>query len=358
MMKRIIVMLNLLMMALVAPIASASDEAADCLTTPFAEGCHAGLPIGEYHRLLDEMVMQPTPDVVPLAVNEDEVYRYSFRRLNAAGGTPLFGAPNGTQTGTIAPGFTYVTTMGYEPGWVQIGPSEWVRESDTTVIQPSTYAGIELHEGSFDYQVAWVLLPEYPAPYPGAEGDPSRPRIERYTVVNIFAEAAVDGWRWYLVGPDTWIKQTSIGKVVLSERPDDVKGYWVAVDLYEQVLVAYEDDQPVYATLVSSGLDRWPTNEGTFQTWARLRGDSMNGAEGRTDFYSLDAVPWVLYFDDSIALHGAYWHDRFGYRSSRGCVNLSITDSAWLYAWSAEGGYDLPWVHVFSSGEYRPLGAS
>jgi predicted RNA-binding protein with PUA-like domain len=29
---------------------------------------------------------------------------------------------------------------------------------------------------------------------------------------------------------------------------------WVAVDLYEQTLVAYQDDKPVFATLVASGV--------------------------------------------------------------------------------------------------------
>jgi hypothetical protein len=128
----------------------------------------------------------------------------------------------------------------------------------------------------------------------------------------------------------------------------------VAVDLYEQVLVAYEeDDRPAFATLISSGLPAWSTNEGTFQTWARLATGNMTGAVGQTDFYSLENVPWTLYFDDEIALHGAYWHDGFGYRRSHGCVNLSITDSHWLFTWTSAGGFDYPFVHIFSSGEYQ-----
>lgn len=331
---------------------------ADCLATPYSEDCYGGLPIGQYYNLLDEMVMHPAPDVEPLEVNTEEVYRYAFRSLNQNGGVPLFDAPNGSQIGVMSEGFTYVTTMGYEAGWVMIREGQWVRESDTTVIQPSIFAGAELTEDSLNYPLAWVLLPEYPAPYPGAEGDQSRERIERYTLVSIFAAEEVNGWLWYLVAPDSWIKQTSIGKVVLSERPANVKGHWVAVDLYEQVLVAYEDDRPVYATLVSTGLERYPTYQGTFQTWQRMLGDNIDGAEGRTDFYSLDAVPWVMYYDDNFALHGTYWHDRFGYRASHGCVNLTITDAHWLYDWTLEGGYEKPWVYIFSSGEYRPLDES
>jgi len=346
-------LLMLLAMGLVPTYAQENLASTACLETPFDNGCHAGLPIAQYTRLLDEMALNPTPNVDQVPVNEDEVYRFSFRRLNKAG-VVTYDTPNGNPIGNVAAGFTFVTTLEYQPGWVKISTTEWVQEGDTTIVQPSLYSGLELNSASLQYELAWMLLPEYPAPYPGAEGDRERPRLERYTPINIFATAEVDGWRWYLVAPETWIKQTSIGKVVLSERPEGVKGRWVSVDLYEQVLVAYDEaDNPVYTTLVSSGLEQWSTEEGTFQTWTRLRADAMNGAEGRSDFYSLDFVPWVLYFDGSYALHGAYWHDRFGYRSSRGCVNLSITDSAWIYDWTLEGGYELPWVHIFSSDEYR-----
>ena len=41
------------------------------------------------------------------------------------------------------------------------------------------------------------------------------------------------------------------------------------------------------------------------------------------DFYYLEDVPWTMYFDEARALHGAYWHNGFGYPHSHGCVNLS-----------------------------------
>ncbi|MFP4322569.1 MAG: L,D-transpeptidase [Anaerolineales bacterium] len=352
--KTVLVWLSLGLVLGLAGIASPAEatDAERCLQAPQANGCHAGLPLAEYQLLLDQMTMHPEPEIVPLEVNEAEVYRYAFRRLNNPGGTQLYDGPNGNPIGMMPDGFTFVTTAGYQPGWVNIGNNQWVQESQTSVIQPSVFAGVELTPESLRWTLAWVLLPEYPAPYPGAEGDRERERLERYTRVSIFAEAEIDGLRWYLVGPDAWVPQTSIGKVVPTERPAGVKGRWFSVDLFEQVMVAYEDDTPVFATLISSGLPQWSTEEGTFRTWARLRGDNMNGAEGRSDFYSLDAVPWVLYFNEDIALHGAYWHDRFGYRSSRGCVNLTITDANWIWQWSLEAGYDLPYVHVFSSGVY------
>jgi lipoprotein-anchoring transpeptidase ErfK/SrfK len=144
-----------------------------------------------------------------------------------------------------------------------------------------------------------------------------------------------------------------VARVLFVPRPPEVKGRWFAVDLYEQVMVAYDEDTPVFATLVSSGLEDWATNEGTFQVWSRQKNGSMSGAEGQTDFYSLENVPWVMYFDNAISLHGTYWHDGFGYRHSHGCVNLSITDAYWAFNWSLDGGFENPYVYVYSSGQYK-----
>ena len=56
----------------------------------------------------------------------------------------------------------------------------------------------------------------------------------------------------------------------------------------------------------------------------------------RTDpwFYYMEDVPYTLYFNDHMALHGAYWHDEFGYVRSHGCVNVLAADAQWVYRWS------------------------
>ena len=47
--------------------------------------------------------------------------------------------------------------------------------------------------------------------------------------------------------------------------------------------------------------------------------------------FELRDVPYVQYFEDGYALHGAYWHDRFGTPKSHGCINLSPANAAWYY---------------------------
>jgi hypothetical protein len=179
--------------------------------------------------------------------------------------------------------------------------------------------------------------------------------------VNIFAAVEYEGWLWYMVGPDQWIEQRSIAVAKPVERPEDVEGRWVAIDLYEQTLVAYENDTPVFATLIASGLPGWDTNEGLFEVWARVPRDRMAGATGAPDAYALESVPWVMYFDGGISLHGAYWHDGFGYRRSHGCVNMSISDANFVFNWfeasplNADGEL-VNNVYVWASGEYHGSG--
>jgi hypothetical protein len=336
----------------------AAQEAAparvvNCLATPDENGCQAGLPAAQYQLYLDEMALNPRPKIMPLPPNTEELKRFKFRQLTNEAGTVIYDAPGGNAIGNMAPGFHFVTVQSVAEGWVEINPGQWVVADDTLPYTPSSFAGFMFNPADWAHPVAWILKNEYPSAYAGGEADSTLPPLRRYTVVHLYATVrGADGWDWYLVGPRTWVRQTSVARVQLIPRPEGFKGRWAAVDLYEQVMVAYEEDTPMFATLISSGLPEWSTNEGTFQTWARISLDAMSGAEGQTDFYNLEAVPWTLYFDNAISLHGAYWHDGFGYRRSHGCVNMSLSDSFWFYHWTAENGYDKPFVHVFSSGEY------
>jgi len=353
MLRRRLLIPALLALTLIAPLTAdaAGPDGAACAADPNGAGCVAGLPSAEYQLLLDEMLLHPAPAVRPLEPNMDEVNRFAFRKI-VGGAATIYDAPNGNPIGSIDQGFTYVTVERQEGDWIQINAGQWMPASQLAIARPSTFAGILL-DGPLAYPLAWVLVPGYTSSYPGGEPDQSRAQLARYTRLNLFATVEVDGWEWYLVGPDAWIKQTQVARIVPVARPREVKGRWFAIDLFEQVMIAYEEDTPIFATLVASGLPDWPTNEGVFKVWARQVNGHMSGAEGQSDFYSLENVPWVMYFDNAISLHGTYWHDGFGYRHSHGCVNLSITDSNWAYLWSKDGGYDTPYVYVYSTGEYR-----
>ncbi len=147
-------------------------------------------------------------------------------------------------------------------------------------------------------------------------------------------------------------------------RPDGVGAgeKWIDIDLTEQLLTAYEGDVAVFATLVSTGRagPGHATPEGLFRVWAKLAEDTMDDQQhlDQPSNYAIEAVPWVQYFHEGIALHAAFWHDDFGRARSHGCVNLSPRDARRLFAWAGPplpDGWDaiIPtsehpgtWVHV------------
>lgn len=123
-----------------------------------------------------------------------------------------------------------------------------------------------------------------------------------------------------------------------SPRPQGVgpAERWIDVNLANQTLTAYEGDAAVFSTLVSSGTWQHPTVTGQFRTWIKYESQTMNGYLLGYDYY-LEDVPYVMYFFNDYAIHGAYWHNNFGVPMSHGCVNVSPADAGWLFNWAPIG---------------------
>ncbi len=314
---------------------------------------------GEFGLSSEAIAAYPAPDVTQIYADNNLLYDRTYRRVNAA--VDIFDAPGGTVVETLGTGFNFVTLNSSQEGWAQIGENRWIRTDNlTSDVAISSFAGIYLPEAELPYPVAWLLVHLNPATYPGGEPSAANPLLLRYTLVSLYTTVMVDGWHWYQIGEDQWVKQTQVARVLPVERPADVDTErWISIDLYEQVLIAYNGETPFFATLISSGMSEWQTNEGLFHVYIRYPRTVMSGAYGEPDFYYLEEVPWTMYFDKDIAVHGAYWHDGFGYRRSHGCVNASITDANLLYNWaSAEFDFTVPndtgpAVYVYSSGEYK-----
>ncbi|MGB8331997.1 MAG: L,D-transpeptidase, partial [Polyangiales bacterium] len=119
-------------------------------------------------------------------------------------------------------------------------------------------------------------------------------------------------------------------------RPGDVpaKARWIHVDLSEQTLVAYEGDNPVYATVISSGKAGYEPPTGLFEIQQKYISTTMNSTDPIDGFYEVEEVPWSLFYHGGYALHGAYWHTDFGNVRSHGCTNVAPVDARWLYYWS------------------------
>jgi len=236
----------------------------------------------------------------------------------------------------------------------------WMTANDVSRIgSPSLFQGLQF-DLTPDRPFGWILFPIQTKRTPGFQNeDPTGRELYRYQVVQIYAVENIDGIEWYMIRPDEWIPerqdyQRIIGRVLPNPVPPEgvVGGRWIEVNLLDQTIAAYEDNQLVYASLVASGIEPFWTRPGVFQIYDKLDSTPMRGSfeADRSDAYYLEDVPWTMYYDKARALHGAYWHNSFGSPRSHGCVNLSVGDSRWLFDWANEGD----WVYVWDPSGKTP----
>ena len=235
----------------------------------------------------------------------------------------------------------------------------------------SEWHGIELND-SVPHPFGWITpekanVYEAPPEKPSAKATPVQ--LERRTRVQIVGEQMVGKRNWLKVTvaqaapaatfgdiiadnaknagkqitapspaplpAEMWVSADAINEARLHEKPKTVPDNvdkWVDVDLGEQVLILYEGAKPVFATLVSSGR-AIPTPMGTYPVWAKVAHITMKNQGYEDKEYFVNRVPWSTFFQWHNAIHGAYWHDRFGVVKSHGCVNVSPMDARHVFEW-------------------------
>lgn len=114
-------------------------------------------------------------------------------------------------------------------------------------------------------------------------------------------------------------------------------GKLITVDLGKQLLTAWESGRVVHQTKISSGLLLAPTVMGSFRIQTKVPSQDMKGGSKAYGPYFLKNVPNIMYFYQGYAIHGAYWHNRFGRPASHGCVNTPLASADWLYKWAPVG---------------------
>ncbi|MBO9368331.1 MAG: L,D-transpeptidase [Chloroflexi bacterium] len=200
---------------------------------------------------------------------------------------------------------------------------------------------------------AEVTVPYTDAHAEASSAAPIRYRLY-YATVHWVREAVqgIDGRVWYRIADDTektpyyapaeHLRILSAADVapLSPEVPEAEK--WIQVSLSQQLLIAWEGQQPVFAARIASGLrsrwGNWETPRGAFALYYKRPSHHMQGGNRATG-YDLPGVPWVMYFtENGVSLHGTYWHNDFGRPRSHGCINLSPQAARWLYRWS--------WPHV------------
>ncbi len=262
------------------------------------------------------------------------------------GGAPVYASLSDAAAGIapvdwIAPGFVFVSLARSAPltfanaKWYQLYQGGYVSAQHILPYPPSRFQGIQVDRQP-DKPFAWVIADSPISNTPGAQPKPNAPRFNRYAQVTLIEPQAMNGTTWYRVGQNEWISQYRLGIISVAPRPPAIgpTDKWIEVNVFEQTLAAYEGDQMVYATLVSSGLPQWYTTPGLFHIYDKVKQGLMTGQMGKPDYYYLQDIPWIMYYNGDQALHTAYWHDGFGETHSHGCVNLPPQDAMWLFNWT------------------------
>ena len=166
--------------------------------------------------------------------------------------------------------------------------------------------------------------------------------VDRFTIVQLTGKKEIVDDKSYWETAEGWWMRAMDGTVTNPGPPPKNLApgeRWIDVNLGLQSLVAFEGDKPVFATIISSGRhDDDPvkdhrTRPGEFRVREKHISATMDNDTATDGPYSIEDVPWIMYFDGSTALHGAFWHSRFGHERSHGCVNMTPHDAHELFGW-------------------------
>lgn len=331
-----------------------------CLPGVYLESPPDCLPLGPSAYLTRQaqsgisLPLQPLQAFPPDPALTHIPYRYA--RVNTPY-APVFSTQEDAVAGVnprryIEPGLGFISYLNVRvvDGWKYylIAPGEWMRGADLNAgIATSPFMGLEFH-ATPTRKFGWILFPQESQRTPGHGSlDPSGHKYTRFDIIQVYETVNIDGVDWHLIAPDEWIEARHAALVYpMNEPPGGVtNGRWIEINLFEQTISVYENNQLIFATLTSSGVPGWWTRPGLFQIYEKVANTPMTGAfeADRSDYYYLEDVPWTMYFDEARAFHGTYWHNQFGYERSHGCANLSPGDSQWLYNWAQIGDFVYIW---------------
>ena len=202
-------------------------------------------------------------------------------------------------------------------------------------------------------------------------------RVPRLAIIQLADEppVTVGNDQYYHTAEGFFLRSRQVRVVTRHEPPTDLAANekWIDVNLDHQSVVAYEGTLPVYVTVGSTGRrnranpeENYETVQGGFRILSKHVATTMDGNSANDGPYSIEDVPWVMYFEGSFALHGAFWHNGFGAMHSHGCVNMSPPDARWFYNWTEphvapgwSGAYaseQHPGTRVYVHYDEQPLG--
>jgi hypothetical protein len=223
------------------------------------------------------------------------------------------------------------------PYW-RIGKDEYVAAAAITPLEAPAWRGVRLGDetgrvGALGFAVARTHVLDRVPVWSGPDATSRVRTLAPRTLVALGARDAGGAWA---IGEGEWLHPDDVRPIEPAAPPPGLAPgeRWIDVDLDRQLLVAYDGATPAYATLVSSGKKKTPTQTGLYRVWVKFAETTMTGQMADEPSYRVATVPWTQFYAKDLALHTAYWHDRFGTPRSHGCVNLSPIDARFLYFWT------------------------
>lgn len=142
------------------------------------------------------------------------------------------------------------------------------------------------------------------------------------------------------VAPETTTQPVAPGAEKLA-YPAAAGEKWIDVNLSNNTMTAYEGATAVHGpVLIVPGKPAMPTVEGTYNIYLKLEKQTMKGKNYDGRPYEVKDVPWIMYFFEDYAIHGAPWFSQFGWsgpHGTHGCVNAPVPEAKWLYDWTELG---------------------
>ena len=235
--------------------------------------------------------------------------------------------------------------------YLQLGDGSLIEPHAVAPSSPSSFHGTVVEGGKLE--VAWTRRAAGVSAKPGSRATRTLPARVQVAI----RESSSDR-RFVRIGESEWVARTELRIPVPAEAlPPNVgeSERWFDVDLDDQLLVAYEGLRPVYATLVSTGRPAHATPPALGRVVVKHRTTTMINSTA-DESYSVADVPWTMFYEHTLALHGTYWHDAFGTVRSHGCVNLAPRDARILFDWS-EPVVPPGWNAVYTTPSIGPKGS-
>jgi lipoprotein-anchoring transpeptidase ErfK/SrfK len=297
------------------------------------------------------------PEAVAIVHPPYDLFKVPFTYAQVAKGViPLYAsiddAINGVVGNKIPDGiiryvaYSHKTTTA-KGVFYQIATGDWISGDYITKVSVPYLQGYLIKQYP-SVPFGWVLTNEAISHTAPDQNSPvNQKAYTRLDLIHYYDSVKVNDTEWVMIGQNEWMDHRFLGIVFNKPTPPDrvTNSRWIEVNLYEQVLTVYDQGKMIFATLISTGVKPFYTQPGTFQIYKKIEHQYMTGAfeADRSDYYYLEEVPYIMYFDQARALHGAYWNTFYGYQRSHGCVNLSVGDAHWLYDWANEGDTVYVW---------------